>query len=379
MRVLVNGLSIGSLSGRHVLYGHLRELVAWGAGTHEFHVLHAPGERPPVELQRDHVHWLEAPAAALRWTTRAMWEAWGVPRLIRAHRCELYFTPSGTVLPRSPVPQVSLAQNPWCLMPGIPRGAAQQAKAWLQRKAYRSALRRADLMFFNSRHMRDLYQRNNDGALPATARIAYQGIQEATFAAARTLESLIERRACSIVSVSTMARWKGAETVVRAVALLRQRGIPATYRLVGSWPDREYERLVRAEIVRLGLEDVVSFAGEVSVDDLHHEYASATVFCLMSGCESFGIPAVEAQAFGTPVVGSNVCAMPEIGGVGGVYGPPGDPAATARLLEPLLTDVDVWRTMSARARDNAERFHWDVCSRPLREMFGAAVAETVAA
>jgi glycosyltransferase involved in cell wall biosynthesis len=372
MRVMVNGLSIGSLSGRHVLYGHLKQLAEWTAGTHEYLVLHAPGEKPPSALQRENITWKCAPRAAVHWTTRSLWESWELPGWIAKQGCDLYFTPNGTVLPRSPVPQVSLAQNPWCLMRGVPHSWTERAKARLQRSAYRHAWRHADLMAYNSQHMRDLYRDNASGIPEGRACIVYQGVNENTFAAAQAARGKIERHPHTIVSVSTMARWKGAETLVVAIDHLRHRGIDARLRLVGSWPHADARQRVDQEIEQRKLRDRVTVVGEVSVEQLHHEYASARVFALMSRCESFGIPAVEAQAFGTPVVGATGCAMPEIGGAGGVFGPPGDPQVAADLLAPLLTDDTAWQTLSQRARVNVERFRWETCSRPLLQMFELA-------
>lgn len=368
MRLFVNGLSLGSLSGRHVLYGHVRQLALAAANRHEFIVLHQAGERLPEELRLPNVRSEIAPSAAAHWSTRMAWEAAMLPRLIRRTGCDRYFTPAGTILPRSPVPQVSLAQNPWCLMPDVPRGAVQRFKARLQRAAYRRAFAQADLMVYNSRHMLDLYRRNAAGAAEGPSLIVYQGINSDTFAAAARNDQP-ERHRQTIVSVSAMARWKGAETLVAALAMLRREGIDALLRLVGPWPDSEYEQFVRRQVAALQLEPHVTFTGQVPGAQLHREYASPAVFCLMSKCESFGIPAIEAQAFGTPVVGSNVCAMPEIGGEGGVFVAPDNPSQTAQSLKPFLTDPAYWNRMSAAAKRNAERFHWEICSQPLQAIF----------
>lgn len=379
MRVLVNGLSVGSLSGRHVLYGHLQQLAKWTTGTHELIVVHAPHEPPPTALQRSNITWIAAPNAAIHWASRSLWEAWELPRWLKRHGCDLYFTPNGTVLPHCSVPQISLAQNPWCLMRDVPRTWTERTKARLQRTAYRLAWQHAGLMIYNSQHMRELYRQNANGLPEGRSCIAYQGVNEATFAAAALAGDQVERQPQTIVSVSTMARWKGAETLVTAVDCLRQRGIAAQLRLVGAWPHRDYERMVRQEITRRNLERQVTIIGEVSVEQLHREYATARVFALMSRCESFGIPAVEAQAFGTPVVGATGCAMPEIGGDGGVFGPPGDAHVAADLLAPLLVDDGVWNALSQRALMNAGRFRWDECSRPLLEMFSCFSPATVSA
>jgi len=151
--------------------------------------------------------------------------------------------------------------------------------------------------------------------------------------------------------------------------------VRADLRLVGAWPDRGYERSIRAQVRAGGLSEQVVFAGHVPRGQLHRDYAESRVFCLMSRCESFGIPAVEAQAFGTPVVGSDCCAIPEICGAGGVYPRPGDWAETARQLASLLTDDRRWSELSGKARANAQRFRWDACSRGLLEMFEGVSAD----
>jgi glycosyltransferase involved in cell wall biosynthesis len=89
----------------------------------------------------------------------------------------------------------------------------------------------------------------------------------------------------------------------------------------------------------------------------------------MSWCESFGIPAVEAQAFSTPVVSSNCCAIPEICGDGGIYPDPGDLHSVADSLAELLNNKVKWDQLSEAARDNASKFRWDICSRPLLDVF----------
>ena len=89
----------------------------------------------------------------------------------------------------------------------------------------------------------------------------------------------------------------------------------------------------------------------------------------MSWCESFGIPAVEAQAFGTPVISSNCCAIPEVCGNGGVYPEPGDYQSVATKMARLLTDDNEWAQLSEAAIQNSEKYRWDLCSKPLMRIF----------
>ena len=369
MRVLVNALSAESLSGQHVLYGHLRQLAQWTENEHEFHVVCNKATRPADTQFGPNVQWHEAPASARGWLGRTLWEATTLPRWMRNWQIDLYFTPAGTVLPRSPVPQISLAQNPWCLTSAVPKTFLASCKAVVQRAAYRRAQRSADLMIYNSTHMQHLYRRNAGDRIERRGRIVYQGIQNETHAIAAQTRDPSSKERWTILCVSVMARWKNCETLLRAIQILRGRDVPARLRLVGGWPDVQYRREIEAEIERLDLHDAVQIEGHLSLAELHAAYRSARVYCLLSRCESFGIPAVEAQAFGTPVVGSDTNAMPEIGGSGGVYVSPDDAASAVAALERLLTDDPYWSHMSRAAIENAARFRWEDCSRPLLEMF----------
>ena len=370
MRVLVNGLSVRGPSGEHVLLGHFRQIAAWTLGQHSFHLLHDSSQAAWVERLPANVEPVRVQQDLSRWSRRIGWETFVLPGLLKQWQIDLAFTTSGTVLPRCRVPQVSLAQNPWCMVPQIHRGWLQKRKATLQRHAYRQAMRTAALMVYNSEHMRELYHGNACGAFERASEVAYQAIDDEAHAAAANCGSS-KKQPGVILAVSVMAAWKGIDVLVEALARMHRQGSRAKLRLVGPWPDPQYEKLVRQQIARAQLEPFVSITGRVSKEELYRHYAEAWVFCLMSRCESFGIPAVEAQAFGTPVVGATGCAMPEVCGAGGEYAPPGDPEQTAELLARLLDDRQHWDPMAERARENAARFRWALCSRPLLRMFSS--------
>jgi glycosyltransferase involved in cell wall biosynthesis len=369
MRVLVNALSATNLSGRHVLLGHLSMISAWTCGSHEYVVLYHSGNRDICRDLGPNVRWMECPSYTSKWLPRSLWESLLLPRLISQLKIDFMFMPSGITVRNCPVPQVVFAQNPWSLVNDLERSGLGKVKASLQKKIYRKAMSEAAMMIFNSEYMRNAY-RENAGFTEKASKIVYQGIDEATFEAAERIRNSVKKDAYSILSVSVMASHKGVLTLVRAVGrLVSYFGLPVRLFLVGPWPDRRYKEEVSDLIRLLRLNDKVVMAGYVSKERLRQYYAEARVFSLMSRCESFGIPAVEAQAFGTPVVSSNCCAIPEVCGAGGVYPDHDDIELLSSVLHTLLTDADEWERYSGAAVANASRFRWSVCSRPLLSMF----------
>jgi len=81
-----------------------------------------------------------------------------------------------------------------------------------------------------------------------------------------------------------------------------------------------------------------TWLGHVTLDQLSQHYSSASVFCLPTRLEPFGIAVVEAMMHKLPVVASAVGAIPEIvnDGITGDLVPPGDAPALARALTELL-------------------------------------------
>lgn len=365
MRIAVDALPINNFSGRNVLGGHLRNLAAASGGRNSFHVFHHEGNR---DLQRnlgDHVQWVECPGVGAGWTRRLLWQQFAMQRRLDAMGADLLISTSGALVPGVETPQLVLAQNPWCFFPQFHAGASNRLKARLQRHGYRNAQRRAAAMFYLSDYMARIYA-DNAACAPRNGATVLVGVDDRMFdtAAAMPLPDF-EQRAMEIVVVSVMTPHKSVEDVLDALALLRDRGVEARLTLVGPWSDAVYRSAIEQRIDAKGFASAVTITGAVSDEELIRHYLRARVFCLLSRCESFGIPAVEAQVFGTPCVVADVCAPPEIAGPGGVAVPAGRIDLAADALQPLLTNADAWRDASARALANAERFRWSRLSQPI--------------
>jgi glycosyltransferase involved in cell wall biosynthesis len=363
MNLLVNTLSIGSMSGNHVVYGFLRPYSEAILPEHRLQILHYESDPPPAEILSRGAIAISLPNRYKHWVKRTVWETIELPKLIRRSGADVVLTVSGALLPRCPVPQAVLCQNPWCYRPIVHRNFSERLKAHLQRHGYGKAFRHADLMLYISEHLRQLYAEDNSGKPETAYDIAYVGLNADTYDAAQRSKHL-PRDPYSILSVSAMANWKGAHTLVDAVGILRQRDIPATLRLVGPWPEPAYEARVRQQIGDRGLAEAVQILGRVSNEELHRQYAVNQVYALASHCESFGIPAAEAMAFGTPVVSTTCCAISEICRPAGKFGPVEDANWFADALQELLTDQQRWQQLSCAARQRAATLTWENCFRP---------------
>jgi alpha-maltose-1-phosphate synthase len=141
---------------------------------------------------------------------------------------------------------------------------------------------------------------------------------------------------------------KGGQTLLEAFRRVRRDHPDARLWIVSS-------------SVPTDLPDGAVFHGLLSREALAPLYARATVFALPSLREAFGLSFLEAMAFGLPVVGSRIEAIPEIVSEGetGLLVPPSDPDALARAIGELLADPLRARLLGAAGRARvAERYGW---------------------
>ena len=129
-----------------------------------------------------------------------------------------------------------------------------------------------------------------------------------------------------------------------------------------------------AEVARLGLEGRVKFTGFVDDADLPALYSAATIFAYVSLYEGFGLPALEAMACGTPVIGSNASSIPEVVGDAGLLVDPTDVDAIAAGLIGLLADPSARDAYMRDGLRRAAQFTWDAAARQLLSIYGEMAA-----
>ena len=74
--------------------------------------------------------------------------------------------------------------------------------------------------------------------------------------------------------------------------------------------------------------------------------------------EGFGIPPLEAQACGCPVVCSNVASLPEVAGDSVIYCNPYDSNDIKEKIELLLNDKNLQNQLITKGYENIKRFSW---------------------
>ncbi len=103
--------------------------------------------------------------------------------------------------------------------------------------------------------------------------------------------------------------------------------------------------------------------GYISFDKKQALLQNSAGFIFPSLYEGFGLPVLEAQAAGVPVVTSNTSSLPEVGGAGALYVDPTSSESIAEGVYKVLQMSDEERiSLQEKMKENLQRFSWDKCA-----------------
>lgn len=153
---------------------------------------------------------------------------------------------------------------------------------------------------------------------------------------------------------------KNILNILEAFRVLKEKyKIPHRLVLAGSRGYGYQKIRFKIENLKLKIEEL----GFVSEKRKWELLKNADIFLFTSRYEGFGLPILEAQSVGTPVVASNISAMPEIAGQGAQLVNPASPEEIARRIYRIVSDANYQKLLVARGFDNIKRFSWEKCAR----------------
>lgn len=121
-------------------------------------------------------------------------------------------------------------------------------------------------------------------------------------------------------------------------------------------------------VSKITCKDKVHFVGYIEDSDLPALYSMASLFIFPTLYEGFGIPILEAQQCGTPVVAGNNSAMPEVGGDSVVYIDVLDVDSITVGMKRVLEDEKLYQSLIEKGYENALRFSWERSAQKLNSI-----------
>jgi glycosyltransferase involved in cell wall biosynthesis len=335
-----------------------------GTGTYAARLLEQFTRRP--ELRMDvlngwHLAGKGFAASATRTAGDLLWTHACLPALVWKHGADLLHSPAFVAPMVASCPVVITIHDVTYLL--YPSHFASWRTTYLKivmPPAVRSA---AAIICGSENSKRDIAKAY--GIAPGKVRVIPYGVDHERFHAGATLNQKWAKsfgiRDGYVLHVGTFSYRKNIPTLLRAVALLRDKG---------KWGERQVvlagsQNLslkgapeVFTTIRELDLSGCVVLTGHTPDEHVAGLYAHASMLVMPSLYEGFGFPVLEAMAAGTPVVCSNSSSLPEVAGDAAILFPPEDQHALAAAMQDLIESSSLAEELRRKGLEQARQFSW---------------------
>lgn len=157
--------------------------------------------------------------------------------------------------------------------------------------------------------------------------------------------------------LGTLHPRKNLSRLIAALASL-----PADTMLVLAGKEGWHCKRLFAQIEQLDLRERVLFTGYVREEEKAALLRGALALVFPSLYEGFGLPVLEAQACGCPVITSTTSSLPEVAGDAAILVNPTDTEAIVSAMLGLLEEPALRHSLIAKGLENVRRFSWTNCA-----------------
>jgi len=168
-----------------------------------------------------------------------------------------------------------------------------------------------------------------------------------------------------ILAFSSLSRHKNIDGLLYAYSLIKDE-FPHNLVIIGHVSSKiDLTRLKK----KLKLNERVITPGYLPDEVIQPILKHSSLFVFPSFYEGFGLPLLEAQAAGVPVVSSRAGSLPEVGGDGAIYFDPYSVTEMARAIRRCLSDFLLKDRLTKLGKKNIQRFSWRDTARKTMEVY----------
>lgn len=335
------------------------------AAEHDWR-LYVDGELPPGFFRAGERVTVRHLPARRAWSHRALGDE------VTRHSPDVLFVPAHVLpLRRALPPSVVTVHDVGHRR--VPQGHTLAQRLYLD-VTYRWQVRRAARLIAPSRSTADDLSRFY-GASPERTAVVHEAVHPQNRPSRDETAAVLTRHGLTqpyALYVGTLQPRKNLLRLLHAQRLLHNRGIDWPLVLAGGRGWRSEPIVGAAQSLKAA--DAVRTLGYVDEAELPALLAGARLFAFPSLHEGFGLPVLEAQQIGVPVMTANNSSLPEVAGDAALFVDPLDVEAIADAMLRLSEDEALRQELIAKGHENVKRFSWERAARETLDVLRAAAS-----
>lgn len=219
---------------------------------------------------------------------------------------------------------------------------------------------------FSKKELINLYKINSEKivviyeGIPKIQKINYDFIQ-------KTLDNLKINKHYFLYIGNWRPR-KNLLGLIRAFKIFSQKIKSDWLLVIGGKKDKRFLDLEK-EVKKNQLEGKVILTDFLTREEIAALYKKTVALTFPSFYEGFGLPVLEAQSLGIPVLTSNISALPEVAGEGALYVNPYNIKEIAQGMEKIAFDENLRKELIQKGFENIKRFSWEKSAKQILDLF----------
>lgn len=143
--------------------------------------------------------------------------------------------------------------------------------------------------------------------------------------------------------------------------------------VIGGNHNHSYKKRIEEEVKKYKLEDRVFFPGKISEEEKHYYLQNCEAFVFPSLHEGFGMPPIEAMAYGKPVFLANRTSLPEIGGEYAFFWDQFDSEYMAQIVKNGLKTFSNNPDLANEVKNHVSKFDWSNTAREYLKVYNEVI------
>ncbi|MDO9230983.1 MAG: glycosyltransferase family 1 protein [bacterium] len=179
-----------------------------------------------------------------------------------------------------------------------------------------------------------------------------------------------ERYKPYLLFVSRLEKRKNVAGIISAFEILKEKYKIKHKLILAGRPGFGYPE-VKSKIENSKYKnDIIEF-GFAKEDEKFNLIKNSETFLFPSFYEGFGLPILEAQNLGVPVVTSNTSSLMEVGGSSVAYVTPTEPESIASAIYKIISDENFKNAIIEKGYENVKRFSWAECADSIAKLLSS--------